>query len=108
MMVSVVDERVTKSEDYILNEVDEKVTKAGERFLNEVEGKISQTEGFILDEIERTRNILEKQIEKVQNNIEELDQYYRITKLENDNITLILKMIDALSKRVDELEKKSA
>ncbi len=87
-----------------MREVDGKIT----RILDDVDAKISQTEGFILEEIERTRNILEKRIEKVQNNIEELDQYYKITKLENDNTTLILKMIDSLSKRVDELEKKTA
>lgn len=40
--------------------------------------------------------------------MEELNQYYRITKLENDNTTLLLKMIDELSRRVEELEKKTA
>lgn len=40
--------------------------------------------------------------------MDELNQYYRITKLENDNTALLLKMIDALPKRAEELEKKTA
>lgn len=52
--------------------------------------------------------MLEKQIEKVQTNLDEINQYYRITKLENDNTSLVLKLIDELSKRIGELEKRTA
>lgn len=70
--------------------------------------KLTKSENLILEEMERTRNILEKRIDIVYKNIDELAQYYRITKLENDNTTLLLKMIDELSKRVEELEKRTA
>ncbi len=40
--------------------------------------------------------------------MDELNQYYRITKLEADNTALWLRLIDGLSKRVEELEKKTA
>lgn len=70
--------------------------------------EIAQAENLLLEEMERTRNILEKQIDKVQSNLDELNQYYRITKLENDNTALLLKMIDELSRRVEELEKRTA
>ena len=93
MMESVLDERLVKSESSILEKVDERLAKS---------------ETLLLDEIERTRNILEKKIEKVQKNLDELNQYYRITKLENDNTALLLKMIDELSRRIDELEKRTA
>ena len=63
---------------------------------------------IIKEELERTRNILEEQINTVQKNLEELTQYYRITKLENDNTALLLKMIDELSRRIEKLEKKTA
>lgn len=51
---------------------------------------------------------MESKINTVKENLEELKQYYKITKLENDNTTILLKMIEELSKRVEELEKKSA
>ena len=73
-----------------------------------IDERLSKTENFMLDEIGRTQVYLENKINKVQKNLEELNQYYRITKLENDNTTLLLKMIDELSKRVEELEKKTA
>lgn len=50
-------------------------------------------------------DVLKNMVEK---NLNELTQYYRITKLENDNTALLLKMIDGLSRRVDELERKTA
>ena len=70
--------------------------------------KLSESENLILEEIERTRNILEIRINMVKRNLDELNQYYQITKLENDNTALLLKMIDELSRRVEELEKKTA
>ena len=90
MMESVIDERLSKTVESVIDK------------------RLSKTEDFMLDEIGRTQVYLENKINKVQKNIEELNQYYRITKLENDNTALLLKMIDELSKRVEELEKKTA
>lgn len=93
MMESVVDERLEKSEENILKKVDERLEKS---------------ENMMLDEIERTRGILEDKIEKIQKNMDELNNYYHIHKLENDNTALLLKLIDSLSKRVEELERRTA
>lgn len=90
MMESVIDERMPKVIESVIDE------------------RLSKTENFMLDEIGRTQVYLENKINKVQKNLEELNQYYRITKLENDNTALLLKMIDELSKRVEELERKTA
>lgn len=67
-------------------------------------------ENLLLKETDRIQISLEDKIGAVQKNLEELEQYYRITKLENDNdnTALLLKLIDELSKRVGELEKKTA
>ena len=73
-----------------------------------IDARAEQTESLLLDEIGRTQTYLEKQITEVKKNIEELSQYYRITKLESDNTTLLLKMIDQLNRRVEELEKRTA
>ena len=110
---------VKNSEITILNKVDEKFAKFGEkvdekfvsfeeRIMRQVDEKITKSEIFLLDEIERTRNILEKRIDKIEQDIDELKQYYRITKLEDSNVELLLKINDELSKRVEALEKKIA
>ncbi len=75
---------------------------------NLFESRVAQTENLLLDEISRTRNILEKRVEAIQKNMDELSQYYRITKLENDNTSLLLQMIIDLRKDVEELKQKIA
>lgn len=73
-----------------------------------VNNRAEKTENLLLDELSRTRSILDKKIDAVQKNMEELSQYYRITKLENDNTSLLLQMINDLRKEVDELKRKIA
>lgn len=94
--------------DMMESVVNENSTKLGTSILGEMDKRLEKTETSILDETERTRDIIEKQIERIQKNMEDLNQYYRITKLENDNTALLLKMIEELSKRVEDLEKKTA
>lgn len=93
MMETIVDSRVTESEKKIGAVID---------------ARIAESENFNLKELDRVQIGLENKINAVQKNLDELNQYYRITKLENDNTALLLKMIDELSKRVEELERKTA
>ncbi len=70
--------------------------------------ELRDSENILLKEMERTQANLERKINEVQKNLDELKQYYRITKLENDNTALLLKMVEELSKRITELEKRTA
>lgn len=63
-----------------------------------------ETENLVLDKMGRTQEYLDKRIGDIQKNLEELQQYYRITKLEKDNTTLLLKMIETLQKDVEKLK----
>lgn len=75
----------------LLKNMMESVMKGTEEsILEKVDGKLEKTE----------KSILEK--------VDELNRNYRITKLESDNTALLLKLIDDLSKRVEELEKRTA
>lgn len=100
------------------------VHESGNKIIAEMDTRFRESENMILEELDRVQINLEKRIDKVQQNLDELNQYYRITKLENDNTAILLKMIqdqdktiqdqaksiEALSKRVGVLEngKKSA
>ena len=99
---------VSRSGAAILEKVDERITDTENRLLEEMDERISTSENLLLEEMERTRSILDNKISKVQKNLDELAQYYRITKLENDNTALLLKLIDELARRVEELERKTA
>ena len=107
-ILSKVDERLEKSEESILSKVDERLEKSEESILSKVDERLANSENLLLEEMERTRSILDTKIERVQKNLDELSQHYRITKLENDNMALLLKMIEGLTRRVEELERKTA
>ena len=84
------------------------IVESEKRMETVIDSRITESENLLLKEVDRVQINLESKISVVQRNLEELSQYYRITKLENDNTALLLKMIDELSKRVEELEKRTA
>ena len=63
---------------------------------------------LMLDEVVRENENLQEHIEALEKNVAELSQYYRVDKLENDNMTLILRLMKDLVKRLEELEKRIA
>ena len=107
-MEAMMDTRFAESEKKMEAMMDTRFAESEKKMEAMMDTRFAESENLILEEVERTRSILEKHIGKVQKNLDELNQYYRITKLENDNTALLLKMIDELTKRVEELEKKSA
>ena len=107
-MEVMMDTRLAESEKKMEVMMDTRLAESEKKMEVMVDTRLAESENLILEEMERTRNILEKNIDKVQKNLDELNQYYRITKLENDNTALLLKMIDELTRRVEELEKKTA
>ena len=48
--------------------------------------------------------MLEEKIQKLQKNLDELNQYYRITGLENENGTLLLEIIKQLLDKIQKME----
>ena len=103
-----IDTKITETEERINDKIDTKITETEERINGKIDSRITESENLLLEEIDRVHMFLESKINTVKENLDELKQYYKITKLENDNTTILLKMIEELSKRVEELEKKSA
>lgn len=75
-----------------------------ERRLNDLNQKIETRTDLLLREIGITRDYLEKRIDKIQAQIDELVQYYRITRLENNNNDLLQKRVDKMDDRITKLE----
>lgn len=75
---------------------------------NKTEELLRESESAIVNELVRIEDRLSRRIAKVEKNLEELNQYYRIAKLESDNTSLLLKMINDLQKEVDTLKSKIA
>ena len=87
------------------------ISESEDRMESKMESLIHESENMVLGELDRVQVNLGKRIDKVEQNLDELNQYYRIIKLDHDNTAILLKTIgdheksiDALSKRVEVLE----
>ena len=86
-----------ESEERIMERVDQKLQRA-----------LRETENGLLEEMDRMRESLEEKIANVDKKVDNLETYYRITKLENYNTSILLKIVGDLQERVAVLEKKTA
>ena len=107
-----VDKRLAETEERILKEVDKRLDKrlaeSEERILREVDERIVKSESLLFSEMARVYEILDHKIEILSSKAEEVSQYYRMFRLDQDNMTVILSLIDALTRRVEILESKTA
>ncbi|MBD5134912.1 MAG: hypothetical protein HDT39_02955 [Lachnospiraceae bacterium] len=51
-----------------------KTVASEESILDKIDEKITKSQNILIDEMERTRSILEKKMDKVQNNLDELEK----------------------------------
>ena len=103
-----IDQKLESLENRMVNTMDTKIEKLENRMIDTMDVKIRDSENLLLEEMERTRTILENKIGKIQKNVDNLNQYYQIAKLENDNLRLVIESVQNLTKRVEVLEGKSA
>lgn len=114
-----VDIRLTETEQNILEKVDVRIAETEQNVLKKVDvriaeieqkmdEKITHSENLILSELDRVQTHLEKDIEKTQENLDELKQFYRIDRLETDNTSLLLKMYNDMQKEIAEIKAKIA
>ena len=97
-----------KDIELLRNLMTEVVTASEKNILKQMDEKITHSENLILNELDTVQEHLESEVQKVQKNLEELQQYYRISKLENDNTSLLLKMYNDMQKEIAELKAKIA
>ena len=110
------EERITEKFDGKLQNFEERITKKfdgklrnfEERITEKFDQKLRETEKGIFEEMDRMRESLEEKIANVDKRVDNLETYYRITKLENDNTSILLKLVEDLQNRVTILKKKIA
>ena len=102
------DARIAESEARMETMLDARIAESEARMETMLTVKIKEADNLLLEEIDRTQTKLENKINLLNENLDKLEQYYRISKLENDNTTLLLKLMEGLAKRVEDLEKKIA
>lgn len=103
------EEHYDKKLNQILDERFRQFEERQDKKLNQIlDERFRQCENRILTELDRVQENLQKQIDHLDNKVVHLEQYYKISKLSDDNTTLLLNAIDSLSKRIDALEQKIA
>lgn len=102
-----VENKVSAVENKI-SAVEKKVIESEQNIIQQVDKKIAESENLILKELDRLEIHLEKEVDQVQKNLDEIKQFYRINKLESDNTTLLLQMYNNLEEKIKELESKIA
>ena len=102
-----VENKVSAVENKI-STVEKKVIESEQNIIQQVDKKIAESENLILKELDRLEIHLEKEVDQVQRNLDEIKQFYRINKLESDNTTLLLQMYNNLEEKIKELESKIA
>nr|WP_300824936.1 hypothetical protein [uncultured Schaedlerella sp.] len=110
-MESKMESLISESEDRMESKMESLISESEGRMESKMESLIHESENMVLGELDRVQVNLGKRIDKVEQNLDELNQYYRIIKLDHDNTAILLKTIgdheksiDALSKRVEVLE----
>ena len=107
-VISAVDKKIAASEQNVISAVDKKIAASEQNILSVMDEKLSRSENMILNELDRVQAHLEGDLEKVQKNLEELKQFYKIDKLETDNTSLLLKMYNDMQKEIAEIKTKIA
>ena len=72
----------------------------------ELRDEIRSVEISVLEEIDRVQEILENRLDKQDKRIDVLEQYYRIRKDDNENMSVVLKLVLNLKEDVDVLKAK--
>lgn len=108
MIRSIMQSALNESEERITEEFDGKLRNFEERITEKFDQKLRETEKGIFEEMDRMRESLEEKIANVDKRVDNLETYYRITKLENDNTSILLKLVEDLQNRVTILKKKIA
>jgi len=100
-------DRINEIDERLNGRIDELDTRLSGR-IDSLEVQMKKSENLFMTELGRTCDYLEKKIDAVQKDVNELKEYYRIQRLEDSNTATLLKLYTGLRAEVDELKEKIA
>ncbi|CDB00091.1 putative uncharacterized protein [Lachnospiraceae bacterium CAG:215] len=86
-------------------EFQQNLEKTEKNILEVLRKEIRASENSTLEEVDRLQEIMERRIGEVNEKIENVERYYRISRLENDNATLVLQIVEDYGRRLEKLER---
>ena len=73
-------------------------------FDTKIDEKFTNFENVILRKLDRIQERMDKRMDDIQRNIDELNQYYRISKMESDKTSVLLQMYSDMQKQIAEIQ----
>ena len=98
------DSRFTDFEAKMDEKLDSRFDVFGTQIDETLDSRFAASENLVLEEVDRTRSILESRIDKLDNDVQELKEHTRINNLDTGNITRAIRAIAELQNRVSYLE----
>ena len=89
-------------------EISKEMKAMEKRLEDKIDSSALKTERLLLNEMERYHDIYTTRMGKIEKDVADIKQYYRIYKLEHDNTGMLLNIVDDLQDRVERLELKMA
>ena len=86
-------------------EFQQNLEKTEKNILEVLRKEIRASGSSTLEEVDRLQEIMERRIGEVNEKIENVERYYRISRLENDNTTLVLQIVEDYGRRLEKLER---
>ena len=99
--------RIDEIDERLSGRIDELDTRLSGR-IDSLEVQMKKSENLFMTELGRTCDYLERKIDAVQKDVNELKEYYRIQRLEDSNTATLLRLYTGLRAEVDELKVKIA
>ena len=98
------DQKLSSLEDRF----DQKLAAAQASLKQCIEERACKTENTLLDEMDRYDRKYEQRFHRLENDVEILNSFYRISRNENQNFQILLKITDDLNRRLTIVEQQIA
>ncbi len=98
------DQKLSSLED----KFDQKLAAAQASLKQCIEERACKTENTLLDEMDRYDRKYEQRFHRLENDVEILNSFYRISRNENQNFQILLKITDDLNRRLTIVEQQIA
>lgn len=98
-------ESIEKNNVLIFNRIDESIEKNNVLIFNKIDTAIEENNVLIFDEMERYYRMNHNETLELKTKIEKLEQYYKIKKLEDNTMTILLRLTEEIRFDVNEIKR---
>ena len=107
-MTGLIQESIQASEARMTKLIQTSIQASEDRMTRRMKKMLFKSESMLLDEMERYDKKNEKRFEKIERELDGLKDIYRVTKNEQETITLLLHSMKSFEKRLTALEVRTA